>query len=400
MIDKDELLNSKEFYKSFKSGEDLTSFFKQMHKRAVEHMLEAELDDHLNYEKHQKTKDGNYRNGHGIKKIKTSFGEDQIKVPRDRAGTFEPALVPKRHNIINGLENIIISFYAKGMSVSDIEEQIKEMYDFNVSTSTISRITAAVTNDIVAWQNRPLDDLYLIVWMDGIVFKVRENSKVINKTIYLAVGLRRDGKKEVLGMWLGQNESASFWMSVLTDIKARGVNDILITATDNLNGFTQTIRSVFPQSQTQICVVHQIRNACKYVVWKDKKAFTADMRNIYSAPNRQAAEAALNDFAEKWKNKYSYAIKSWRENWDELSVFFDFPVEIRKIIYTTNLIENLNGKIRKYTKNKMSFPTDDAVLKSVFLALREATKKWTMPIRNWGIVLNQFMLIFEDRLKL
>lgn len=400
MIDKDELLNSKEFYKSFKSGEDLTSFFKQMHKRAVEHMLEAELDDHLNYEKHQKTKDGNYRNGHGIKKIKTSFGEDQIKVPRDRAGTFEPALVPKRHNIINGLENIIISFYAKGMSVSDIEEQIKEMYDFNVSTSTISRITAAVTNDIVAWQNRPLDDLYLIVWMDGIVFKVRENSKVINKTIYLAVGLRRDGKKEVLGMWLGQNESASFWMSVLTDIKARGVNDILITATDNLNGFIQTIRSVFPQSQTQICVVHQIRNACKYVVWKDKKAFTADMRNIYSAPNRQAAEAALNDFAEKWKNKYSYAIKSWRENWDELSVFFDFPVEIRKIIYTTNLIENLNGKIRKYTKNKMSFPTDDAVLKSVFLALREATKKWTMPIRNWGIVLNQFMLIFEDRLKL
>lgn len=400
MIDKDELLNSKEFYTSFKSGEDLTSFFKQMHKRAVEHMLEAELDDHLNYEKHQKTKDGNYRNGHGIKKIKTSFGEDQIKVPRDRAGTFEPALVPKRHNIINGLENIIISFYAKGMSVSDIEEQIKEMYGFNVSTSTISRITAAVTNDIVAWQNRPLDDLYLIVWMDGIVFKVRENSKVINKTIYLAVGLRRDGKKEVLGMWLGQNESASFWMSVLTDIKARGVNDILITATDNLNGFTQTIRSVFPQSQTQICVVHQIRNACKYVVWKDKKAFTADMRNIYSAPNRQAAEAALNDFAEKWKNKYSYAIKSWRENWDELSVFFDFPVEIRKIIYTTNLIENLNGKIRKYTKNKMSFPTDDAVLKSVFLALREATKKWTMPIRNWGIVLNQFMLIFEDRLKL
>ncbi|MXV39407.1 IS256 family transposase, partial [Flavobacteriaceae bacterium Ap0902] len=397
---KEELLNDKEFYKSFKNGEDLTSFFKQMHKRAVEHMLNAELDAHLDHEKHDKTKDGNYRNGHGKKKIKSSFGEAEIKVPRDRDGSFEPALVPKRHNIIEGLENIIISFYAKGMSVSDIEEQIRELYDFDVSTSTISRITNAVTTEMVAWQNRPLDDLYLIVWMDGIVFKVRENSKVVNKTIYLAVGLNRRGKKEVLGMWLGKNESSSFWMSVLTDLKARGVEDILITATDNLNGFTQTIRTVFPQSQTQICVVHQIRNACRYVVWKDKKAFTADMKLIYTAPTKQAAEAALEDFAQKWESKYGYAIKSWRENWEELTVFFDFPIEIRKIIYTTNLIENLNGKIRKYTKNKMSFPTDEAVNKSVYLALREATKKWSMPVRNWGVILNQFMLIFEDRLRL
>ncbi len=400
MIDKEELLNNKEFYKSFKSAEDLTIFFKQMHKAAVEHMLNAELDAHLDNEKHEKTKDGNYRNGNGIKKIKSSFGESEIKVPRDRNGSFEPVLVPKRHNIIEGLENVIISFYAKGMSVSDIEEQIREMYDFEVSTSTISRITSAVASEMVSWQNRPLEDLYLIVWMDGIVFKVRENSKVINKTIYLAVGLYREGRKEVLGMWLGKNESSSFWMSVLTDLKARGVEDILITATDNLGGFTQTIRSVFPQSQTQICVVHQIRNACKYVVWKDRKAFTADMKHIYTAPNTQAAEAALEDFAEKWESKYSYAIKSWRDNWDELTVFLEFPLEIRQIIYTTNLIENLNGKIRKYTKNKMSFPTDDAVLKSVYLALREATKKWTMPIRNWGVVLNQFMLIFEDRLRL
>ena len=400
MIDKDDLLNNKEFYKSFKTGEDLTSFFKQMHKRAVEHMLDAELDAHLDNEKHQKTSNGNYRNGHANKKIKTSFGEDQIQVPRDREGSFEPTIVPKRHNIIEGLENIIISFYAKGMTVSDIEEQIKEMYDFDVSTSTISRITSAVTSEVVAWQNRPLDDLYLIVWMDGIVFKVRENSKVINKTIYLAVGLNREGRKEVLGMWLGKNESSSFWMSVLTDIKARGVEDILITATDNLNGFTQTIRTVFPESQTQICVVHQIRNACRYVVWKDKKQFTTDMKLVYTAPTKQAAEVALNDFAQKWESKYGYAIKSWRENWDELTVFFDFPLEIRKIIYTTNLIENLNGKIRKYTKNKMSFPTDEAVLKSVYLAIKEATKKWNMPIRNWGIVLNQFSLIFGKRLRL
>ncbi len=261
MIDKEKLLNDKDFYKSFKNGNDLSMFFKQMHKRAVEHLLEAELDAHLDNEKHEKGRLGNYRNGHGTKTIKTSYGEDTIKIPRDREGTFDPVLVPKRHNIIDGLENIIISFYAKGMSVSDIEEQIKEMYDFDVSTSTISRITNCISAEVVNWQNRPLESLYLVVWMDGIVFKVRENSKVINKTIYLAVGLNREGKKEVLGMWLGKNESSSFWMSVLTVLKARGVEDILITATDNLNGFTQTIRSVFLQSQTQICVVHQIRNA-------------------------------------------------------------------------------------------------------------------------------------------
>ena len=286
------------------------------------------------------------------------------------------------------------------MSVSDIEEQIREMYNFEVSTSTISRITEAVTADIIAWQNRPLEPVYLIVWMDGIVFKVRENSKIINKTVYIAVGLRTDGLKEVLGLWLGKNESSSFWMSVLTDMKARGLEDILITATDNLNGFTDTIRTIFPESKTQICVVHQIRNACKFVVWKDKKEFTADMKLIYTAPNRQAAEAALEDFATKWESKYSYAVASWRNNWEDLSVFFEFPLEIRKIIYTTNLIENLNGKIRKYTKNKLSFPTDEAVMKSVYLAVREATKKWSMPIHNWGIILDQFLNLYQKRVRI
>jgi transposase-like protein len=285
------------------------------------------------------------------------------------------------------------------MSNSDIEEQIREVYNFEVSTSTISRITDRISNDIVAWQNRPLESTYLIIWMDGIVFKVRENSKVVNKTIYIAVGLRRDGHKEVLGLWLGRNESAAFWMTVLTDIKARGVDDILITATDNLNGFTDTIKSVFPTATTQICVVHQIRNASKYVVWKDKKEFARDMKEIYNAPSKDGARAALKDFSAKWSSKYSYAVKSWENNWEELTAFFEFPVEIRKIIYTTNLIENLNGKIRKYTKNKLSFPTDEAVLKSTYLAVREATKKWNMPIRDWGIVLNQFLIIFEKRLK-
>jgi putative transposase len=397
---KKEDLLSDDFLKQFKTGEDLYSFLGQLQKRGLEKMLEGELDAHLGYEKHEKTTTPNARNGFSKKKIKTSFGESEIQVPRDRDASFNPIIVPKRQNMLDGLENVIVSLYAKGMSNSDIEEQIREVYNFEVSTSTISRITDSVSNDIVAWQNRPLEPVYLIVWMDGIVFKVRENSKVVNKTIYLAVGLNRDGKKEVLGMWLGKNESASFWLGVMTDLKARGVEDILITATDNLNGFTQTIKNVFPESQTQICVVHQIRNSARYVVWKDKKAFSADMKLIYNAPTKQAAKASLEDFAVKWNDKYPYAVKSWTENWEELTVFFDFPIEIRKIIYTTNLIENLNGKIRKYTKNKLSFPTDDAVLKSVYLALREATKKWSMPIQNWGLILNQFLTIFEKRVQL
>lgn len=396
---KEDLFND-EFFKQFKSGEELSGFLKQLQKRGIEKMLEGELDDHLGYGKSQKSDNPNARNGFGQKKVRTSFGESQIQVPRDRNASFNPMVVPKRGNMVDGIENVIVSLYAKGMSNSDIEEQIKEVYNFEVSTSTISRITERVTEDILAWQNRPLEPVYLIVWMDGIVFKVRENSKVINKTVYIAVGLRRDGKKEVLGLWLGKNESAAFWMSVLTDIKSRGTEDILITATDNLNGFTDTIRNVFPESKTQICVVHQIRNACRYVVWKDKKAFTADMKHIYNAPNQQAAKAALEDFARLWESKYSYAIKSWRDNWEDLTVFFEFPLEIRKIIYTTNLIENLNGKIRKYTKNKLSFPTDEAVMKSVYLATREATKKWSMPIRNWGIILNQFLTIYEKRVRL
>jgi transposase-like protein len=354
----------------------------------------------LGYDKHEKTPSTNARNGTQKKVIKTDFGETSIEVPRDREASFDPILVPKRSRYSTGVENLIVSLYSKGMSVSDIHQEIKEIYQFELSTSAISRVTERIIEDTIAWQNRPLDPVYLVVWMDGIVFKVRENSKVVNKTVYLAIGLNREGRKEVLGMWLGKNESSSFWMGVMTDLKARGVEDILITATDNLNGFTQTIRAVFPESQTQICVVHQIRNACRYVVWKDKKEFSRDMKNIYDAPTKQAAEAALKDYGAKWGKKYPYAIRSWEDNWEELTVFFDFPLEIRKIIYTTNLIENLNGKIRKYTKNKLSFPTDDALMKSVFLALNEATKKWSMPIHNWGIILNQFMAIFEKRVRI
>lgn len=389
---------SDEILKQFKTGDELMSFLTSIQKRGIEKILEGEMDSHLGYEKHDKTGAPNSRNGFSNKKIKTSFGEDNIQVPRDRDGSFSPMLVPKRKGMAEGIENIIISLYSRGMSNSDIENQIRDLYNVEVSTSTISRITNAITEDIVAWQNRPLEDVYLIVWLDGIVFKVREQSKVINKTIYIAIGLRQDGIKEVLGLWLGRKESSSFWMSVLTDMKARGVNDILITATDNLNGFTETIKTVFPQSNTQICIVHQIRNACKFVSYKDRKPFTADMKKIYGAPTKQSAEAAFKDFAMTWEDKYPYSVQSWRTNWDELTTFFSFPLEIRKIMYTTNLIENLNGKIRKYTKNKLSFPTDESVMKSVYLAIREATRKWSMPIHNWGVVTNQFIIIFGERL--
>ena len=240
----------------------------------------------------------------------------------------------------------------------------------------------------------------MIVRMDGIVVKVRDNGRIINKTVYLCVGLKQNGLKEVLGMWVGKSESSSFRIGVLTDLKARGVQDILITYADNLNGFTDTIRSIFPQSSTQICVVHQIRNSCKYVVYKDKKEFTADMKNIYNAPNKEVAAAELDNLEKKWGGKYPYAILSWRNKWDDLTVFFQFPLEIRKIIYTTNLIENLNGKIRKYTKSKLSFPSDEAVKKTVFLSLMEIEKKWTQPIHNWGLIMNQFMLMFENRIQI
>ncbi|MEM9723323.1 MAG: IS256 family transposase [Bacteroidota bacterium] len=397
---KKEDLFSDDFLKQFKTGEELELFLSQLHKRGIEKMLEGELDAHLDYEKHQRSNNPNSRNGKSTKTIKTEYGETGIEVPRDREGSFEPQIVPKRSRLAKGIESMVISLYAKGMSNSDIEAQIKELYDFQLSTSAISKITDKISEDILAWQNRPLEPQYLIVWMDGIVFKVRENSRVVNKTIYLAVGLKIDGKKEVLGMWLGGAEAASFWMGVLTDLKTRGVEDILITVTDNLKGFTKTISSVFPEAATQICVVHQIRNASKYVVWKDRKAFAKAMKPVYGAPNREAAWAALEDMDKLWGSKYPYAIKSWRENWEELTTFFDFPPEIRKIIYTTNLIENLNGKIRKYTKNKMSFPTDKALKKSVYLAVFEITKKWTMPIRNWPIILNQFIAIFDNRVRL
>lgn len=393
-------LLSKEFLSQFKTEQDVSRFLKDLHSQVLEQMLQGEMDAHLGYEKHstEGNNSGNSRNGSFPKKIQTEHGESVIQIPRDRNSDFEPVVVPKHESRGLSIERLVISLYAKGMSVSDIEDELRDIYEINLSTSAISIITNKVTQAALEWQNRPLDRLYMVVWMDGIVFKVRESGKIINKTVYLCVGLNDRGYKEVLGMWIGKAESSSFWMSVLTDLKARGVEDMLITVTDNLNGFTDTIKTVFPQSTTQICVVHQIRNSCKYVVWKDMKEFTADMKEIYTSVNREQAASALAHFELKWGSKYRHAVQSWHRNWDDLTAFFDFPVEIRTIIYTTNLIENLNGKIRKYTKTKMSFPTDDALRKSVWLALQEIEKKWTMPIRNWGLVMNQFIAIFENRI--
>lgn len=392
----------KGFLKQFHSQEDVDRFMNDLHSHLYEQLLQGELDEHLGYEKNDSAgnNSGNSRNGSFSKKIQTLHGESEIQVPRDRNGDFEPIIIPKHSNKGMSLEKLVISLYAKGMSTSDIEDELRNIYQINLSSSSISIITGKVSQSAQEWQNRPLERQYMIVWMDGIVYKVRDDGRVINKTIYLCVGLNKSGYKEVLGLWVGKSESSSFWMSVLTDLKARGVEDILITCTDNLNGFTDTIRRVFPHAATQICVVHQIRNSCKYVGWKDLRAFTSDMKAVYGAVNREAAAIALDDFEQKWGSKYKYAISGWRKNWDDLTTFFDFPLDIRKIIYTTNIIENLNGKIRKYTKTKLSYPNDDAVKKSVYLAICEIERKWTLPVRNWGIVFNQFMAIFGDRILL
>jgi len=388
-----------DFLKRLKTSEELDSFINSLRKRGIEQLLNAELDEHLGYPKNEHNETNNARNGKKSKKLKTDDGELTIEVPRDRNGTFTPIVVPKRKSMASGVEDVIVSLYAKGMSVADISDQIKTVYNFDISSASISRITEKIIEDIHAWQNRPLERLYMVVWMDGIVFRVREDHRVIDKTMYIAIGLRQDGIKEVLGIWLGKNESASFWLAVLTDLKSRGVEDILITATDNLKGFVEAIAAVFPKTTKQICVVHQIRNSCKYVPWKERKAFAADLRTIYRAKDREAAEMALELIDQKWGDKYSIAIKSWRNNWETLTPFLEYPLEIRKIIYTTNTIENLNGKIRKYTKNKLSFPTDESLKKAVYLAVMEASKKWTQPIQNWGLILQQFVIMFESRIK-
>lgn len=392
-----------DFFKQFKSKEDFQSFFGELYKRGVEEMLKAELDEHLGYEKHSRDghNSGNSRNGSYAKKVKTdSLGDLVLNIPRDRNSEFEPQLIPKGSRMSDKLEESIISMYSRGMTTSDISSHVKEIYGVDVSEGTISNVTNRIIEHVKEWQNRSLESVYFTVWMDGIVLKVKQNGKYINKCIYLVIGLKNDGLKEVLGMWMAETESASFWMGVLTDLKARGVEDILIACTDNLKGFTDAIKGVFPDTVTQLCIVHQIRNSCKYVVWKDRKPFCADLRAVYAATNKPAAQDALESLDAKWGHKYKHAISSWRNNWENLTNYFDFPLEIRKIIYTTNTIENLNRGIRKYTKAKVQFVDDNAAQKAVYLAIINIEKKWDRILPDWGLILHQFVTIFENRCRL
>jgi transposase-like protein len=393
----------KDFFKQFKNKEEFHTFFNSLFKEGVEEMLKGELDEHLGYEKHSKegNNSGNSRNGFSSKKVKTeSLGDMVLNIPRDRNSEFDPQLIPKGSRMSDRLEEAIIGMYSRGMTTSDISDQVKQIYGVDVSEGTVSNVTNRIVEHIKEWQSRPLEAVYFTVWMDGIVLKVKHNGKYINKCIYLVIGLKKDGLKEVLGMWMAETESASFWMSVLTDLRARGVQDILIACTDNLKGFTDAIKGVFPQTVTQLCIVHQIRNSCKYVVWKDRKAFCVDLKEVYGAPSREAAEHALERFDKTWGSKYKHAVQSWRTNWDQLTSFFDFPVEIRKMIYTTNSIENVNRGIRKYTKTKVQFPDDISAQKAVYLAIMNIEKKWSMPLHNWGLVMHQFVTIFENRCQL
>jgi putative transposase len=354
-MDENKLGLPKDFFKQFKSKEHFQEFFQEMFKQGVNEMLQGELDDHLGYEKHaiEGRGSGNSRNGYSSKKVKSeTLGDVVLSIPRDRNSSFEPKLIPKHQRMSEQIEQSIIGMYSRGMSTRDIEDQVREMYGIDVSESTVSTVTSRVIDHIKEWQVRPLDPVYFTCWMDGIQFKVRHNGKVINKCIYLVIGLRNNGLKEILGMWINETESASFWLSVLTDLKARGVQDILIACTDNLTGFTKAIAEVFPQTITQLCVVHQIRNSCKYVSWKERKEFSADLKQIYGAVNKDAARYALEVFSDKWSSKYGYAITSWENNWEALTSYFDFPMEIRKIIYTTNVIESLNSGIRKFATFK------------------------------------------------
>jgi putative transposase len=382
-----------------KSTADLGTLFSDMYREAVQVMLKAEMDEHLGYEKYapESVQFSNNRNGKNSKKVKTKLGELSIDVPRDREGSFEPQLVPKRSRVMAEIEDQVLSLYTHGMSTRDIESHVRELYGVDMSEATISHITDRVVEHIEQWKNRRLEKVYMIVWMDAIVFKVRQDGKVIDKAMQIAVGLNNQGYKEVLGMWLCGNESASFWMGVLTNLKSRGTEDILITSTDNLKGFTEAIKAIYPQSRTQICIVHQLRNSLKFVVWKDKKAIATALKEIYNAPDAELASGKLQQFEQQWSAKYPYIAKSWKANWNNLSTFFEFPMEIRKIIYTTNIMENINRNIRKYTKTKSVLPTDQAVEKVVYLALMQVSKKWTLPIRDWPIMLLQFFTIFGEQ---
>lgn len=387
-----------ELAKGLKTEADLNQFSRMLTKLTVETALNAELTDHLGHEKNAPKTGTNTRNGYSSKTLLCDDGEIELNTPRDRENTFEPQLIKKNQTRITQMDSQILSLYAKGMTTREIVDTFKEMYDADVSPALISKVTDAVKEQVAEWQNRQLDALYPIVYMDCIVVKVRQNGSVINKAVFLALGINTEGRKELLGMWLAENEGAKFWLNVLTELKNRGLQDILIACVDGLKGFPDAINSVYTQTHIQLCIIHMVRNSLKYVAWKDYKAVTGGLKAVYQAPTEAAAQMALGAFAEEWDDKYPQISKSWRAHWENLNTFFGYPPDIRKAIYTTNAIESLNSVIRAAIKKRKVFPTDDSVRKVVYLAIQAASKKWSMPIQNWRLAMSRFIIELGDRL--
>ena len=387
----------------YKKPEDLigeNGLLKQLTKRLVERALHAEMAQHLGHAKNDSVANaaGNTRNGKSRKTLKGEFGELPIEVPRDRHGSFEPQIIPKHQTRWDGFDQKILSLYARGMTVREIQSHLEEMYGAEVSPTLISSVTEAVMDDARAWQSRPLDAVYPIVYLDCIHVKVRDGGVVRAKAVYLALGINMTGEKEVLGLWIAQTEGAKFWLQVVTELKNRGVQDIFIACVDGLKGFPEAIETVYPQTAVQLCIVHMVRNSLNYVGWKMRKVVAADLRSIYTAATESEAQIRLQAFEDKWGVDYPTIVKSWRVNWARITPFFEYPPEIRKVIYTTNAIESVNMSLRKITKNRGSFPSDDALLKLFYLALNNISKKWTMPIRDWKAALMRFTIQFEERM--
>lgn len=397
---------SKEQVKAFVKENNLTTMadvqaaLKELFADTLQEMLEAELDHELGYAKHNvaNKQTTNSRNGKTKKTITSEYGEQEIRVPRDRNGEFEPTIVKKHQSNVTGIEEQIIALYAKGVSTRDIQDHLANLYGIDVSPTMISNVTSKVIPLIKEWQNRPLQGVYAVVFMDAIHFKVKQDGAIINKAAYMVIGIDLDGNKDVLGMWIGENESSKFWLSVLTDLKNRGVQDILITCVDNLSGFSQAISACYPKTEIQKCVIHQIRNSTRYVSYKDLKKVTADLKPIYKATTEEMAQLELDRFEEIWGGKYPLIVRSWRTNWEEIATFFKYPPEIRKLIYTTNMIESYHRQLRKVTKGKSIFPTDESLLKMLYLATMDVTRKWTGRVQNWGQILLQLSVFFPDRI--
>jgi putative transposase len=387
----------------YKKPEDIigeNGLLKQLTKAILERALHAELTEHVGYEKHDPAghHSGNSRNGTSKKNLKGDFGELELETPRDRNGSFEPQIVAKGQTRFTGFDDKIISMYSRGMTTREIEGHLKEIYGIEVSPALISNVTEAVMEEVKAWQSRPLDELYPILYMDALRVKIRDGGHIQNRAIHVAMGVNLEGHKEILGLWTAQNEGAKFWLQVLTDLQNRGVKDIFIACVDGLKGFPETIETVYPNTEVQLCIVHLVRGSLGYVSWKQRKAVASDLRQVYQAATAYEADLQLDTFAKKWDGVCPMVSQTWRRNWERITPFFAYPAEIRKVIYTTNAIESLNMSLRKIIKMRGSFPNDEAAFKLLYLALRNASKKWTMPVQNWREALNRFSILWPERM--